>query len=130
MRPQKYDPRAEHRQRENLRIAASSNLSDAFADLKSLNLDLAFFDAGGTRKMSEIKYAVNLNTAKSIFSFNCANSECVGGDFDLTSQLAGAVAAKSKTIEGEASCQGWRSAGGIDAVRCNHVLRYKINLKY
>jgi hypothetical protein len=130
MRPQKFDPRAEHRQRENIRITASPNMSEAFKGLKSLELDLAFFDVGGIRKMSEIKYKVNLANAKSIFSFNCTNHECVGGDFDLTEKLAGAVSSKRKTIEGEASCHGWRNPASIDVLRCNNLLRYKINLKY
>ena len=130
MRQQKFDPRAEHRQRENIRITASPALSEKFRGLKSLELDLAFYDVGGVRKMSEIKYKVNLAHAKSIFSFNCTNHECVGGDFDLSEKLAKAVAAKSKITEGETCCQGWRSSSAIDSLRCNNILRYKLSLKY
>jgi hypothetical protein len=130
MRTQKYDPRAEHRQRQNLRVTSSPNLAEKFRSLKSLEVDLAYYEAGGIRKTSEIKYKVNLANAKSIFSFNCNNHECVGGDFDLTEKLASAIATKLKTTEGEACCQGWRNSVAIDSLRCRNILRYKLSLKY
>jgi hypothetical protein len=98
--------------------------------LKSLAVNLAFFDATSSRKASELKYTLNLAHAKSLFRFNCANAECVRGDFDLSEELARAVAARLETATGEARCQGWRSKTTIDSVRCDSVLRFELTLGY
>ena len=123
MRQQKSNPRAEHRQRENLRVTASPNLAEKFKALKSLEVDLAYYEPDGVRKTSEIKYKVNLANAKSIFSFNCNNHECVGGDFDLTEKLATAISTRLKTTEGESCCQGVRNSTAIGSSSCHATER-------
>jgi hypothetical protein len=65
-----------------------------------------------------------------VFRFNCPNTECVRGDFDLTEELADAVKARRTTVTGEMVCQGWRSRTTIDTVHCHNVLRYKLTLTY
>jgi hypothetical protein len=130
MHPRRIDHRAEHRQQENLRINASPNLAKRFQDLKSLTVELQYFDVGAVRKTSEIKYTVNLENAKSVFAFACPNAECVRGDFDLTEKLASAVNAHLESTDGEACCQGWRSKTTIDSLRCLDVLRYKLSMTY
>ena len=123
-------PRAEFRQQENLRINASPNLAEKFPELKSLSVDLTYYDSEELHKASQIKYTVNLNNAKSAFSFMCPNNECVGGDFDLSEKLAGAVAARLATATGEILCQGWQSKTTIDSVHCHKALRYTLKLEY
>ena len=130
MRQNRIGPRAEFRQQENLRINASPNLAEKFHGLKSLTVDLAYYDAGGAHKTSEIKYTVNLANAKSAFSFTCPNHECIGGDFDLSDRLASAVAAGLAFTTGEMCCQGWQSKTTIGSAHCHNVLRYKLNLEY
>ncbi len=130
MQQNRTSPRAEYRQRENLRINASPNLAEKFRGLKSLTVDLAYYDEGGTHKTTEIKYTVNLANAKSAFSFTCPNNECVGGDFDLSEQLAKAVAAHLTTSTGEMRCEGWQSKTTIETVRCHSLLRYRLNLEF
>jgi hypothetical protein len=123
-------PRAEYRQQENLRINAAPNLAEKFCELKSLTVDLEYYDAGGVRRTSALKYRVNLANAKSAFSFACPNNECVGGDFDLSEKLASTVNAHLATATGEMCCQGWQSKTAIDSTRCHSVLRYKLTLEY
>jgi hypothetical protein len=130
MSQHKPSPRAEYRQRENIRINASPNLAEKFGGLKSLTVDMAYYLAGGTRMTTEIKYTVNLANAKSEFWFACPNHECVGGDFDLSEKLASAVAGHLATTTGEMCCQGWQSKSTIESARCHSVLRYKLNLEY
>ncbi len=127
---QRTGARAEFRQQEGLRIKDSANLSDKYANLKALTVALAYYDPEGVTKTSEIKYKVNLANAKSVFCFNCPNSECVRGDFDLSADLAKAVAAGRTTVTGEMSCQGWRSKTTIETLRCRNILRYKLSLAY
>jgi hypothetical protein len=126
----KINPREKYRQRENIRINASSNIAEKFRELKALDVDLLYFDAGGIRKTSEIKYSVNLANAKSAFSFRCSNDQCVSGDFDLSEALALAVAARRTTATGEISCQGWQSKTTIDTTHCCNLLRYTLKLRY
>ena len=130
MYQQRLGARAEYRQAESQRVKDSASLANTFAKLKSLTVGLAHYDPEGVNKTSEVKYTVNLNGAKSVFRFNCPNTECVRGDFDLTEPLADAVKARKTSVTGEMICQGWRSRTTIDTVHCHNVLRYKLTLSY
>jgi hypothetical protein len=130
MHHQKTGARAIYRQQEGQRIQESITLADKFQKLKSLKVTLAFFGPEGVSKSSEIKYTVNLTNAKSVFRFNCQNNECIRGDFDLSEELAKAVAARRKLITGELCCQGWRDKTTINTLACRNILRYKLNLTF
>lgn len=93
-------------------------------------MNLSFYDSEGVTKNSQIKYTVNLANAKSVFRFSCPNNECIRGDFDLTEELANAIAKHRRTVTGEMCCQGWRSKTTIDTVHCHNILRYKLSLVY
>jgi len=127
---QKIGARAEYRQQEGQRIKDSVSLSDKFPLLKSLTVDLTYYDPEGVTKSSHIKYVVNLSNAKSVFRFDCLNSECIRGDFDLSQELTNAVAARRTAATGEKCCQGWRSKTTIDTAHCHNILRYKLSLGY
>jgi hypothetical protein len=126
----KIGARAEYRQEEGQRIRNSASLADKFQQLKSLTVDLTYYDPEGVTKCSEIKYTVNLNNAKSVFRFDCQNGECIRGDFDLSAELTKAVDAHHVIATGEMCCQGWRSKATIDTVPCHNILRYKLSLGY
>ena len=126
----KFNPRAECRQKENLRLQASASLASTFHDLKSLTVDLVHLAPGGRTKACEMKYTVNLSHAKSLFRFSCPNEECVAGDFDLSTELANAINARQPIVAGELTCNGWHSKTEIDRVRCNRILHYKLNVGF
>jgi len=126
----RISPRNEYLLRENLRVEASPTLAQAFPDLKSMTVDLGFYDAEGHSCRSQIKYTVNLEHARSVFRFGCENPECVGGGFDLSDVVARAVMNRSAGVSGELSCRGWRSRTTINQVSCGKVLRYNITLAY
>jgi hypothetical protein len=130
MHQQRLGARAEHRQRQRQRVKDSLSLADRFARLKSLTVELSFYDPDGLARSSQLKYKVNLINAKSVFRFNCPNNECVRGDFDLTENLVEAVASRQKVVTGEIACRGWRSKEMINSVRCANLLRYKFTLGY
>ena len=69
MQGPKTSPRSEYLQKEKLRIEASPSLAHKFPKLKSLTVDLGFFDPTGVTKNSQIKYTVNLEHAKASFRF-------------------------------------------------------------
>ena len=127
---QKTSPRALYRQQETLRVQESASLATKFRKLKSLTVDLAFYDPEGEAKSSEIKYTVNLDHAKSVFCFACHNHECVAGDFDLSHILAEAVSNRKGSIQGEIRCAGWRNKHTIETENCGNLLRYKLTLRY
>src|SRR5258705_12706405 len=122
MHHQRTGARAVYRQQEGLRIQESVTLADKFQKLKSLTVTLTYFGPGGVSKSSEIKYTVNLSNAKSVFRFNCQNNECIRGDFDLSEELAKAVAARRNLLTAELSCQGCRAKTPIGPPPCNNVL--------
>jgi hypothetical protein len=130
MHHQKLGPRAEYRQREGQRVKNSVTLAERFSGLKSLIVELAYFGPENLARSSQLKYTVNLAFAKSVFRFDCPNQECVEGDFDLSADLAQAVAARRTCVTGEAVCQGWRSKATIDKVPCGHILHYKMTVGY
>jgi hypothetical protein len=120
----------EHREREGQRVRESATLSERFAKLKSLTVHLSYFDANSEAVTSQFKYTVNLASAKSVFRFNCPNTECVRGDFDLTAVLVKAVAQRKKKVAGELTCCGWQSKSTINRIHCNKILRYQLTLAY
>jgi hypothetical protein len=128
--PRKPGPRAEYRQQAKERILNSVSLAEKFRQLKSLKVQLTYGIPTSTGWSNEIKYEVNLAHAKSVFCFDCVNTECVGGDFDLSETLAKAVRARQTRVSGEMCCQGWSSREKINVARCHNILRYKFSLRY
>ena len=130
MHRHKLGPRAIFRQQESQRIMDSGSLAARFPKLKSLKADLTYHPPDGVARSAQIKYAVNLDHAKSVFRFDCLNKECICGDFDLSELLAQAVAKRHTTLIGEMRCQGWRNKDSIETVCCGNILRYKLSLAY
>ena len=130
MYQQRLGARAEYRQQEGQRVKDSVSLADKFQKLKSLTVEFDYYNPEGVTKNSQIKYEVNLQNAKSVFRFNCPNKECIRGDFDLTRELADAVATHRTTVSGELACRGWLSKTTVDTVHCHNILRYKLRLGY
>lgn len=111
-------------------MKASPSLADKFQKLKSLIVKVGYYNPKGVAQNGQLKYVVNLENAKSVFRFRCPNDECIRGDFDLTKELASAVAQKRTTVSGELSCQGWQNKTTIDTIHCHNVLRYELKLAY
>jgi hypothetical protein len=130
MRYQKFTPRADYRLAEAQRTQASVSLAEKFRGLKSLMVEFGHFSPEGVTRNSQIKYTVNPEHAKSVFRLDCPNSECIGGDFDLSDALTQTVAAREVTATGEMCCRGWLSKTTIDRIHCRNILRYKLSLEY
>jgi len=126
----KTSPRNEHLLREKFRVEASPSLAEKYPELKSLTVDLAYYDASGRSRNSQILYSVNLQYARSVFQFACHNYECVGGNFDLSIVVARGVAARETRVKGEIRCEGWRNRAGIDSLLCHNLLRYELVLEF
>ena len=129
-RYRKTGPREECHQQEGQRIKDTITLSEKFRDLRSLTAELVFYDAESRSKKSELKCTFNLEHAKSVFYFKCPNDECIRGDFDLSEDLARAVAEHRTTVTGKRCCQGWLSKTTIDRIHCHNVLQYTLALSY
>jgi hypothetical protein len=127
---QKPNPRREYRQQESERVNASPTIADTFQDLKALTVELTYYGPGSFSRNSEIKYSVNLANAKSRFRFGCPNDQCVGGDFDLSTELVRVVSEHHTQVDGEMVCQGWHSQTEIGQAYCHSRLRYKLNAEY
>jgi hypothetical protein len=81
-------------------------------------------------KKSQIKFVPNLEHAKAVFRVDCPNNDCIGGDFDLSKDIAQAVAEKRTAFATEVYGQGWLSKITIGTVHCHNCLRYKLSLNY
>jgi hypothetical protein len=130
MPPKKIHPRAEQRQREGQRVQDSPTLAEKYPQLKSLAAEMAYCDHEKIARFNTIKYRFNLASAKSVVRFECPNFACVGGDFDLSQELAAGIAARRALVTGEQSCLGWRNATTIATERCLNILRYQLHLGF
>lgn len=126
----KDGPRFEYREKEKQRVKDSPLLAEKFRQLKSLILELGYYDSTRQTKNAQVKYVPNLENAKSVFRIDCPNQGCIAGDFDLTEALASAIAHHRTSTSGEMTCQGWMSKTTINTVPCHNVLRYKLSLGY
>jgi hypothetical protein len=122
--------RAEHRQAQRQRVDESARLAEKYPHLKSLKGHLVFVDREGMTKTTEIKYSANPEYAKSVLVFTCPFPECVGGDFDLTAELAQAVGKRQTKVAGEMRCLGSHKKASGNVAPCRSVLRYKLSLAY
>jgi len=123
-------PRFEYRELQGQRAKDSPSLSERFPQLKSLTVDLGYYNSAGVAKNSQIKFLPNLEHAKSMFRIDCPNQGCIRGDFDLSGELAKAVAEHRTSVTAEQTCQGWQSKTTIDTVHCHNILRYTLTLAY
>jgi hypothetical protein len=130
MHPRKSNPRAEYRLKQRERIDSSPGMAEKFPRLKSLTVTLAYFDAEGVTKNGGMKCKMHVQQAKSALWFACPGGECFGGDFDLSEDLAKAVAGRRKMASGEMRCQGERKRADRERVPCQALLRYKMILDY
>jgi hypothetical protein len=128
--PRLLNPRIAFRLRQSKRINKAVTLAAKFPQLKSLKVSLELYADANTTHSRQIKYAVNLHHAKSMFYFECPNPECVRGDFDLSDALSTAIAAHEKAVTGEMRCHGWRNRDAIKKAYCRTILRYKLRLTY
>ena len=130
MHTRKLSPRVEYRLEQTQRIKDSISLAQKFPKLKSLTVDLKYFNCEGESRNGDLKYKANLEHAKALFCFGCPDHECVAGDFDLSKELARAVTARRKIATGEMRCLGWHHNAIKEKVPCENVLRYKLSLAY
>jgi len=118
--------RAEYQEQQRLRVQEAPSLADQFPQLKSLTVNLEYHDSDNREKRNRLKYMVNLDNVKSVFRFKCPNSACIGGDFDLTKEVAGAVRKRLANVTGKMACKGRTT----NRDRCLNVLHYTLQLGY
>jgi hypothetical protein len=126
----KQGARAKYQERQGRRVRESLTLSEEFPRLKSLTVNIQYLDSDARDNSHPLKFAVDIQHAKSVLRFHCPNTECIRGDFDLTGELAKAVKRRCTTLTGELPCPGWLSKSTIGAVRCHNVVRYTLHLGY
>ncbi len=98
--------------------------------MKSLTVNIRYLDSDSPDNSHPLKFAVNIQHAKSVLRFHCPNTECIRGDFDLTGELAKAVKRHCTTVTGEMPCPGWLSKNTIGTLHCRNVLQYTLRMGY
>jgi len=127
----KPNPRVEYRLRRAEQVNESVSLSQAFPELKTLQVNAEFFNSTGATRLGGMKYKFNLTHGKSLLFFNCVHDNCVGGDYDLTNELAKAIRGKLQSVAGETRCTGTRhNHARKESSPCQTILRYKLTLGY
>jgi len=128
--PRKTNPQAEYRQQAVQRVSDSISLAERFPKLRSLALELEYFDPDGLTKTGELRYKVHVKEAKSVITFACPNVDCVASEFDLSDAVAESLGHLRKSAAGEIRCSGTRERGGEIKEPCRNLLRFKVKISY
>jgi hypothetical protein len=126
----KSELRKQDRQRIFDRIEKSATMAVKYPGLKTLAVNLLYFDRGIVSWGHGLRYRANLETAKSMLHFNCPSSLCKDGGFDLSKGLSSAVAGHQKSLVGAMHCPGSRDQDGGQPVPCETILHFKMNLTF
>ena len=128
--PGRAELRKEYRQAEAARSEKSASLAIKYPPLKTLMVELLYFDRDIVSWGHGLKYRLNLQKAKSRFRFNCPSPLCKDGDFDLSKDLLSAVTGRRKSVSGEVHCHGIRDQETGKTAPCQSVLHFKMNLAF
>lgn len=126
----KAELRKAYRRKAFERAEKSPSLAMAYPRLKTLSMDLLYFDHEIVSFGHGLRYRANLETAKSMLQFTCPSTLCHRGGFDLSNELSCAIAERRKAVEGEVHCHGSRHQETGKAVPCESILHFKMILTF
>ena len=126
----KHELRREYRRGESERAENSTSLALSYPNVKALTVDLLYFQREIVSWGHGLRYRANLDTARSVLSFNCPSVLCKGGGFDLSRELREAIVKGRAVVIGEMRCQGSRDQESGETIRCESVLHYKMSLVF
>jgi hypothetical protein len=112
------------------RAEKSPSLAITYPRLKTLTVDLLYFDREIVSWGHGLRYRANLETAKSMLHFICPSGLCHGGGFNVSEVLRAAVREHRKTVDGQVHCHGSRDQATGKTDRCESVLHFKMNLTF
>jgi len=126
----KSELRKAYRRRAFERAEKSLSLAIAYPQLKTLSVDLLYFDREIVSFGHGLRYRANLETAKSQLQFTCPSTFCHRGGFDLSNELSSAIAERQNVIDGKVHCHGSRDHESGKTIPCESILHFKINLAF
>ncbi len=130
MRLSSFSPAAARQQRlDRLRRdrTAALALRTAFPEVEQLRLDLRF--EGAARNTPASQSHVLHPPARAFFEFPCPYADC-DGQFNLTAEVAAAVASPDHKFEGALECSGVRARDHATKQPCKLQLSYTITAAY
>lgn len=122
--------RKDYRRKAFERAEKSPSLAMAYPQLKTLSVDLLYFDREIVSFGHGLRYRANLETAKSMLQFTCPSTLCHRGGFDLSNELSCAIAERRKAGDGEVHCCGSRDQESGKTVPCESILHFKMILTF
>jgi len=130
----RHRPKAElrkaYRRKAFERAEKSPSLARAYPQLKTLSVDLLYFDREIVSFGHGLRYRANLETAKSMLQFICPSTLCHRGGFDLSKELSCAIAERRKALDGEVHCHGSRDHESGKTIPCESILHFKMILAF
>jgi hypothetical protein len=108
----------------------SPSLAMTYPQLKTLSVDLLYFDREIVSFGQGLRYRANLETAKSVLQFTCPCTLCHRGGFDLSQELSCAIAERRKALDGQVHCHGYRDQESGKTVPCESILHFKMILAF
>src|SRR5947208_11316747 len=114
-------------------IAPSPSLSERYPWLKSVVVDLEFFDASGVNLLSFMQYKPNLTQAISVFPFGGRSADESLSELEATRKVSEAIHARRSHVSGEwPHRRGVEGSGNfsVDPLSEVNLLRFKLTLGY
>ena len=108
---------------------ASGFIKDRYPLVKEITFEFHYHDPDGLEEDSEKIYH-RLPNNYAYFQFECLYKECVGGGFDLNSEVNGMLRNREVVISGNKTCQGWQDKERVGQNRCWCKLAYLIKAEY
>jgi hypothetical protein len=126
----KFRLRKEARQRAFEQGEKSPSIAVAYPRLKALTVNLVYYSREIVSWGHGVIYRANLETTKPTLHFHCPSSLCSGGGFDLSQDLATAVAGHRKSIVRAVKCLGLCELENGKTTPCQSKLHFKMILTY
>jgi len=104
------------------------SIADRYPSIKAIEMKLSFLDPNDILKDKEHRRLTPESSA--VVEVNCNSHECVGGGFDLTSEIKRIVEESRAEASGSKVCEGWQDRERIGKHRCHCHLDYRIECTY
>lgn len=114
---------AERDRRQQCYVSAGS-IGAKFPKAGKFAVELSFTDPAGALRPSSYRQLYE-PTMQAYFELRCPLHECMGGGFDVNTQIASMLANPSLSRTGTAACAGSRVAAGVKQ-RCNLQLKFVV----
>lgn len=107
----------------------SKLMGESHPDIEHITINLFYKDHDGF-KAPEPKTMDYFKNSHAHFDLDCPYRECIGGGFNLTSQINSMISERQTELTDSMTCQGWQDLERINKFHCLLEVQFKIAIQY